>query len=89
MYADIENIKEARQEYDNAVDKLAAELQRKREEEGLATGWYVLLRRGKGERWESLGCVCPFLDEPETIPEDWEVVLSIPDPTTIPEFTGF
>jgi len=87
-YADIDNVRAARESYDGAVERVIAELERKRQAEGIPTSWYVLLRR-VGRDWEAVACVNPLVMEPEDIPEEWEVALPIPEPDSIPEFIGF
>ena len=87
-YADIDNMHCAREAYTAAVDRLAAELEKKRKAQGIPTGWYVLLRR-VGRDWVAIACVNPLGMEPEDIPEEWDVVLSIPEPDSMPEFMGF
>lgn len=54
------------------------------------TGWHVLLRK-KGEKWVALGCIndSETVENDERLLEECELILPIPDPTTVKEFTGF
>ena len=49
------------------------------------TGWYALLSK-RGDRWVCIGCVNP--DETDEIPES-ELIIPIPEPASVPEFSGF
>ena len=51
------------------------------------TGWMLLLKKHPTKGWECLAVVnqdTPPEDEPE-----WDLCLPIPDPATIPEFSGW
>ena len=90
---EIERIIEETVEHDafglHRVDEAAAEIAGLlRKERGKPTDWHVLLKR-IGEEWVALKCVNPLLHEEDEIPEEWDVVLSIPEPDSIPEFTGW
>jgi len=50
------------------------------------TGWSVLLKKNN-EKWECIGVVNP--DKDEKIPEEFDMVLPIPDSKTLPEFKGW
>ena len=52
------------------------------------TGWVVLLKRD-GEGWKYVSIVNPNTDEGRSMPTEFDMVLPIPDPTTITEFQGW
>ena len=50
------------------------------------TGWYVLLKRD-GYKWKTVCCLNPKYDD--NMPEDYDLILPIPNPEAISEFKGF
>lgn len=51
------------------------------------TGWMALLKKLPDGRWECLAIVnqdSPPEDEPE-----WDLCMPIPEPSTVPEFSGW
>jgi hypothetical protein len=51
------------------------------------TGWNILLKKVDG-RFEFIAIVNPDLPD-QNIPEEFDIILPIPDSTTLPEFDGF
>jgi len=53
------------------------------------SGWWVMLKR-ENDKWFAVGCVS---EKDEAFYESWypefDVILPIPDPDTVPEFGGF
>lgn len=51
------------------------------------TKWSVMLKRD-GDKWISLGCV-DTNNPPDDMRLDWDVLMPIPEPSTIKDFKGF
>jgi len=51
------------------------------------TGWMLLLKKHPTKGWECLAIVNQ--DSPPEHEPEWDLCLPIPDPTTIPEFSGW
>ena len=51
------------------------------------TDYSILLKKDVGG-WKSVGII-DMNDIPEDLDEEWDLILPIPNPETIPEFSGF
>ena len=50
------------------------------------TGWFVMLKK-EGNGWLCVGCMNPDIhQDDESV--DWDLIIPIPDPSTVPEFCG-
>ena len=51
------------------------------------TGWFVLLKRD-GDGWACVGFENPNLSTGGEEEKEWDLILPIPEPSTVPEFAG-
>lgn len=72
-----------------AVDKIQSAVDAIRQAGSVRhTSWFTLLCREPDGRWHCLGCY-DMNNLPEGLPEDFTILLPIPDPESLAEFEGF
>lgn len=50
------------------------------------TGWFVMLKK-EANGWVCVGCMNPDIHQ-DYEKEEWDLIIPIPDPSTVPEFCG-
>lgn len=84
-----------RQELNQAkidLQRIAEEAERRASkiQEGVDVGYtdFAVILKKSGNEWRCLAIV-DFTNPPDDLPEDYDVVVRIPNPETLPDFDGF